>query len=56
VAAAAQESQHRMTVIIANNTNVDYEGDANLPPVYELACVPSRGRDEIKIEERNFRR
>jgi hypothetical protein len=56
VAAAAQESQHRMTVIIANNTNVDYEGGANLPPVYELACVPSRGRDEIKIEERNFRR
>ena len=45
-----------VTVIIANNTNVDYEVDANLPPVYKLACVRSRGRDKIKIEKRNFRR
>ena len=45
-----------VTVIIANNTNVDYEVDEILPPVYKLACVRSRGRDKIKIEKRNFRR
>jgi hypothetical protein len=45
-----------VTVIIANNTNVDYHVDEISPPVYKLACVPSRGRDKIKIEKRNFRR
>jgi hypothetical protein len=43
-------------VIIANNTNVDYEVDEILLPVYNLACVRSRGRDKTKIEKRNFRR
>jgi hypothetical protein len=48
VAAAAHESQHRyVTVIIANNTNVDYEVDEILPPVTNL-LAGSRGRDKIK--------
>ena len=40
-----------MTVIIANNANVDYEVDEILPLVYKLACVRSRGRDDKSRSE-----